>query len=79
MRPLPGLGGVLTGSSGSGRRAATIKLARTYHSSGVDRVYVYNWTGAGCGARFDAGLTSPDGSTRKGYTVLRQQLPNYLR
>ena len=27
----------------------------------------------------DAGLTGPDGSTRKGYTVLRQQLPNFLR
>jgi hypothetical protein len=30
-------------------------------------------------ARFDAGLTGADGSTRKGYSVLRQQLPNYLR
>jgi hypothetical protein len=54
-------------------------LARIYRSSGVDRAYVYNWTGAGCAARFDAGLAAPDGSTRPAYTVLRQQLPNFLR
>jgi hypothetical protein len=54
-------------------------LARTYRTSGVDRAYVYNWSGAGCAARFDAGLTAPDGSTRPAYTVLRQQLPNFLR
>jgi hypothetical protein len=45
----------------------------------VERAYVYNWTGAGCNARFDAGLTAPSGATRAGYTVLRQQLPNFLR
>jgi hypothetical protein len=66
-------------SRAASRLKNMFKLARTYHSSGVDRAYVYNWTGAGCNARFDAGLTGPDGSTRKGYTVLRQQLPNYLR
>ena len=54
-------------------------LARTYHSSGVDRAYIYNWSGAGCSARFDAGLTGPSGATRAGYTVVRQQLPNFLR
>jgi hypothetical protein len=66
-------------SRAASRLKSMFKLARTYHTSGVDRAYVYNWTGAGCNARFDAGLTGPDGSTRKGYTVLRQQLPNYLR
>ena len=66
-------------SRAASRLKYMFKLARTYHSSGVDRAYVYNWTGAGCNARFDAGLTGADGSTRKGYTVLRQQLPNYLR
>jgi hypothetical protein len=54
-------------------------LARTYRTSGVQRVYVYNWTGAGCAARFDAGLTNPDGSVRPGYTYLRRALRNYLR
>jgi hypothetical protein len=45
----------------------------------VQRAYVYNWTAAGCNARFDAGLTAPDGSPRAAYTVLRQQLANFLR
>jgi hypothetical protein len=66
-------------SRAASRLKYMFKLARTYHSSGVERAYMYNWTGAGCNARFDAGVTGPDGSTRKGYTVLRQQLPNYLR
>ncbi len=54
-------------------------LARTYRTSGVQRIYVYNWTGAGCDARFDAGLTNPDGSVRPGYTYLRSAQRNYLR
>ena len=55
------------------------RLARSYRRYGVQRLYVYNWTGAGCEARFDAGLTTPSGRTRAGYTVLRNQLPNFLR
>jgi hypothetical protein len=54
-------------------------LARTYRTSGVQRLYVYNWSGAGCDARFDAGLVGPDGEPRPGYDYLRQALPNYLR
>jgi hypothetical protein len=54
-------------------------LARTYRTSGVERLYVYNWTGPGCDARFDAGLVGPDGEPRPGYDYLRQALPNYLR
>jgi hypothetical protein len=54
-------------------------LARHYRTSGIDRLYIYNWTGAGCDARFDAGLTSPDGAPRAGYRYLRKVLPNYLR
>jgi hypothetical protein len=54
-------------------------LARTYRTSGVQRIYVYNWTGAGCDARFDAGLTAADGTPRAGYDTLRRQLGNYLR
>src|SRR4051812_13020940 len=50
-----------------------------YRTSGIQRLYVYNWTGAGCSARFDAGLTEPDGTPRAGYTVLRNALPGYLR
>jgi hypothetical protein len=54
-------------------------LAKTYRTAGVQRIYVYNWTGAGCQARFDAGLTEPDGTPRKGYDALRAQLGNYER
>jgi hypothetical protein len=54
-------------------------LARQYQSSGVERLYVYNWTGPGCDARFDAGLVHLDGTPRPGYGYLRQALPNYLR
>ncbi len=54
-------------------------LARRYRRSGVQRLYIYNWTGAGCDERFDAGLTTPSGRTRAGYAVLRRELPNFLR
>jgi hypothetical protein len=54
-------------------------LARLYRTSGIDRLYVYNWTGAGCDARFDAGLTSPNGTPRAGYLYLRKVLSSYLR
>src|SRR3954463_16232407 len=56
-------------------------LARQYHGSGVDRLYIYNWTGpsTGCDSRFDAGLVNFDGNPRPGYNYLRSALPNYLR
>ena len=55
------------------------RIARRYRRGGIDRLYIYNWTGAGCDARFDAGLTAPDGTPRAGYRYLRRALPNYLR
>jgi hypothetical protein len=45
----------------------------------IDRVYVYNWTGAARGARFDAGVTGPNGEARPALTVLKQQIRNFLR
>jgi hypothetical protein len=56
-------------------------LARTYRTSGVERLYIYSWTGpsTGCDARFDAGLVNSDGTPRPGYTYIKQALPNYLR
>jgi hypothetical protein len=56
-------------------------LARTYRTSGVERLYVYNWTAPpdGCDARFDAGLVNFDGTPRPGYTYLKSALPNYQR
>jgi hypothetical protein len=66
-------------SRAASRLSWMFHIARLYRTSGIDRLYVYNWTGAGCSARFDAGLTAPNGTPRAGYTRLRQALPNYLR
>lgn len=66
-------------SRAASRLKNMFSLARKYRSSGVQRVYIYNWTGAGCDARFDAGLTNPDGSTRPGYDEVRRQMRNFLR
>jgi hypothetical protein len=56
-------------------------LARTYRPSGVERLYVYNWTAPPneCEARFDAGLVHFNGTPRPAYNYLRDALPNYLR
>lgn len=61
------------------RLSTMFSLAKRYRRSGVERIYVYQWTGSDRSARFDAGLTHPDGSVRPGYTYLRQKLPDYLR
>jgi hypothetical protein len=45
----------------------------------IKRVYIYNWTGAHRGARFDAGVVGPNGESRPGLTVLKQQMRNFLR
>ncbi len=61
------------------RLSTMFHLANRYRRSGVERMYLYNWTGATCSDRFDAGLVNPDGSARSGYTYLRKKLPGYLR
>jgi hypothetical protein len=43
-------------------------------SSRIRRLYLYNWTGSPPGARFDAGVTNPDGSPRPAYETLRREL-----
>jgi hypothetical protein len=45
----------------------------------IDRVYLYNWYGAGCQGRFDAGLVAPDGTPRPGYHEVRRQLRRFAR
>jgi hypothetical protein len=40
----------------------------------IDRVYLYQWTGVPRRARFDAGLTHPDGTARPGYRVVLRHL-----
>jgi hypothetical protein len=64
------------------RRAANrlnylFRIAKRYRKR-IRRLYLYNWTGAGCDARFDAGLTRTDGSLRPGYYVVRKQLRKKL-
>jgi hypothetical protein len=45
----------------------------------IKRVYVYNWTGAPQGARFDAGLTNSDGSARPALAVFKREIRKFLR
>jgi hypothetical protein len=61
------------------RLSTMFKIADEYRRSGIARLYVYQWTGLPPTARFDAGLTNPDGTTRPGYAYLRKKLPGYLR
>ena len=65
------------------RRAAKrlgflFKVTRRYRKR-ISRVYIYNWTGAQRGERFDAGLTDPDGSLRPGYRTVRRNLKRFKR
>jgi hypothetical protein len=48
-----------------------LRIADTFPQ--IDRLYIYNWTGAPLGLRFDSGLVGPDGSPRPGYYVLRNR------
>jgi len=57
-------------------RAVDYVLGLARDTPRVKRIYIYNCTG---NARFDAGLTNPDGTTRPAYTYLRSQLSKYLR
>jgi hypothetical protein len=61
----------------SQRRAARalafmFRLARSNRR--IKRLYIYQWTGAPRGARFDAGLINPDGTPRPGYNVVKRAL-----
>jgi len=66
-------------SRAASRLSTMFSLANRYRRSGIERLYIYNWTGAPRDARFDAGLTGPDGTPREGYRYLRRKLPGYLR
>jgi len=63
----------------SHRLATMFSIADHFRRSGLDRIYVFSWTGPGCSARFDAGLTNPDRTVRPGYQYLKLKLPRYLR
>ena len=66
-------------SRAASRLSWMFHLARLFRRSGLQRVYIYNWTSHGCSARFDAGLTGPSGATRAGYGVVRREMRNFLR
>jgi hypothetical protein len=61
------------------RLSEMFSIANRYRHSGIQRMYVYQWTGAQRDDRFDAGLTNPDGSVRPGYAYLREKLSGYER
>jgi hypothetical protein len=67
----------------STRRAASrlnymFRITRKYRRH-IKRLYIYNWTGAPRGFRFDAGLVNPDGSRRPGYRVVARQIKKFRR
>jgi hypothetical protein len=45
----------------------------------VKRLYIYSWTGTGCGGGFDAGLVGPDGKPRAAYGVVKRSLSSFTR
>jgi hypothetical protein len=57
-------------------RAVKFALDLAAATPRVKRVYLYNWTGAKAGTRFDAGLAGPDGKPRPSYDVLKKALGN---
>ncbi len=66
----------------STRRAASrtgymFSLAKQFDRY-VERLYSYNWFGAGCRG-FDAGLVAADGTRRPAYDVFRARLRTFTR
>ena len=45
----------------------------------IKRLYIYNFYGADCEQRFDAGLVRQDGTARPAYDAVRRQLRNFRR
>ena len=45
----------------------------------ISRLYIYNFTGADCVGRFDAGIVRGDGTPRPAYAVVKRQIKNYKR
>jgi len=64
------------GRRGQNRAATALKRMFSIARSNprIKRLYIFQWTGSPSSARFDAGLTNPDGSARPGYDVVAQQL-----
>lgn len=62
------------------RTKSVFSLAKKYKSLGVQRIYLYNWNGSGCGkTRFDSGLVDQNGKVRPAYNTLKALLPGYSK
>jgi hypothetical protein len=64
-------------SRAAARTTYMFTLARHFKRA-VKRLYIYSWTGQGCGG-FDAGLVDPNGKPRPAYAVVRRNLATFTR
>jgi hypothetical protein len=55
-------------------KATTFMFSLARSSPRIARLYIYQWTGAKSGARFDAGLIAPDGDPRPAFFIVKQTL-----
>jgi hypothetical protein len=71
-------GGAFPNKKGSGLRRAASALAYMFRlaasNSRIQRLYIFQWSGATGAARFDAGLTDPHFNPRPGYVTVCRQL-----
>jgi hypothetical protein len=58
-------------------RAVAYALQLPRISRRITRLYIYQWTGAPITARFDAGVTKPNGRPRPAYYVIRRYLAHH--
>jgi hypothetical protein len=64
------------------RQARAVKFMFTLtkrFKSDIRRLYIYNFNGADCEERFDAGLIRRDGTPRPAYLEVKRQLRNFKR
>ena len=69
---LPGSGFKYSPARAARALKQMFKIADRYKKQ-IDRLYIYNWVGSNRDARFDAGLTNPDGSARPGYKIVAKR------
>ena len=55
-------------------KAVTFMFKLASSNPKIKRLYIYQWTGAPKGARFDAGVIGPDGAPRPAYAIIQQHL-----
>lgn len=64
------------GRRGQRRAASALRFMFSLASSNprITRLYIFQWTGSPSSARFDAGLTNPNGTARPGYHVVADHI-----